>query len=100
MGDGWSGARVLQAWMAVGGWMGGCSGHGWVLWDGWVLGGWIDGSVLGIWMSSMGWMGDELMGESWGEMGVRVVVWVSGMGEWMDGCWGVDGWVSGGEGGG
>lgn len=50
-------------------------------------------------MGVMGWMG-ELMGESLGEMGVWVIVWVLGMSEWMDGCWGVERRVSGGEGGG
>lgn len=57
--------------------------------------GWMGVTGMGV----MGWMG-ELMGESLGEMGVWVIVWVLGMGEWMDGCWGVERGVSGGEGGG
>lgn len=48
-------------------------------------------------MGAGGWMG-ELVGESWRKVGGWVVVWVSGMGEWIDGCWGVDRWVSGGVG--
>lgn len=75
---------------------------------------WVDGWVLVIWMDAMGtdgcyedgcwrygWMDAMGMGagiwldESWGKMGVWVIVWVSRMDEGMDGCCRVGRWVSG-----
>lgn len=42
------------------------------------------GMSVGVWMD-----------ESWGKMGVWVIVWVSRMDEWMDECCRVGRWVSG-----
>lgn len=46
-------------------------------------------------MDAMGMSVGVWMDESWGKMGVWVIVWVSRMDEWMDGCCRVGRWVSG-----
>lgn len=47
------------------------------------------------WMDAMGMGVGGWLDESRVKMGVWVIVWVSGMDEWMDGCCRVGRWVSG-----